>query len=382
MKKNLIVKTLLATILATNILAIGSNVSAAQIKKRVRLGGKNRFETAVEISKEFERGDKIENVLICSNMAWADAMSSSPLSAYKNAPILLTEKNKLTPETKQRLKEMRSVKNIIILGGEGIISNKVFLELKAMKFNVERIGGKDRYETNLKMMNKIPNNIYGPKPKIVNGMDFNQVLSLALDAKMPQPDGTIFINPIFLVQPNATKEHIELIASKLKDSSKYWNDSYQGAFFPSLDKYILNHICNDNYNIFAQLENILGGSIVAIENSYGKENKFACNAYINSFYNDVINLPKDIIKYKEDGALLVNGETFADSLSVSALSAKRHMPIVFANRNIESVLEITTDEEIKYNFTNLFKYTESAYYIGGTAVMPDGRECILNGQNK
>ena len=40
MKKNLIVKTLLATILATNILAIGSNVSAAQIKKRVRLGGK------------------------------------------------------------------------------------------------------------------------------------------------------------------------------------------------------------------------------------------------------------------------------------------------------------------------------------------------------
>src|SRR3712207_6880477 len=65
-------------------------------------------------------------------------MSSSPLSAYKNAPILLTEKNKLTPETKQRLKEMKSVKNIIILGGEGIISNKVFLELKAMKFNVER----------------------------------------------------------------------------------------------------------------------------------------------------------------------------------------------------------------------------------------------------
>src|SRR3712207_7447165 len=68
--------------------------------------------------------------------------------------------------------------------------------------------------------------------------------------------------------------------------------------------------------------------------------------------------------------------------SVSALSAKRHMPIVFANRNIESVLEVTTDEEIKYNFTNLFRYTESAYYIGGTAVMPDGCECILNGQNK
>lgn len=44
-------------------------------------------------------------------------MSCAPFSAYKGSPILLTEPTRLNPKTKARLKDMKNVKNIYVLGG-------------------------------------------------------------------------------------------------------------------------------------------------------------------------------------------------------------------------------------------------------------------------
>lgn len=65
MKKTFIKIILLATLIGANVLGITSNASACTIQKRVRLGGQDRFETAIAVSKEFEKGDKIENILLC-----------------------------------------------------------------------------------------------------------------------------------------------------------------------------------------------------------------------------------------------------------------------------------------------------------------------------
>ncbi len=68
--------------------------------------------------------------------------------------MLLTSSNTLSKETKETLKKIKPSK-VYIIGGTGAISNKVkqavITEGSIPKGNIERVSGKDRYETSLKV---------------------------------------------------------------------------------------------------------------------------------------------------------------------------------------------------------------------------------------
>ena len=137
------------------------------------LAGDNRYETAVEIAKEYVgiKGTKnptsatntITDIVLVNGNALVDGLSAAPLAAKKDAPVLLTEADSLPKATKAYLKELMAdhlvgadkSATIHLVGGESVLSKSLERELKALGFSVERYGGDNREETSLEVAEAI-----------------------------------------------------------------------------------------------------------------------------------------------------------------------------------------------------------------------------------
>ncbi len=110
-----------------------------------RIEGADRFETAVEISKDhFASAD---TAILATGRVFADGLSASGLAGAYNAPILLTEPNVLPAVVAQELVRL-GVSHVIICGDERAVSAGVEGAVASLgDIEVERIGGADRYET-------------------------------------------------------------------------------------------------------------------------------------------------------------------------------------------------------------------------------------------
>ena len=87
-----------------------------------RIAGKNRFDTAYQISQKLA----YENIILASGASFPDALAATPLAVVLEAPIVLTERDILPEETKTALKK---AKNIYVVGGQGVISQKVLEDI-------------------------------------------------------------------------------------------------------------------------------------------------------------------------------------------------------------------------------------------------------------
>lgn len=142
------------------------------------LGGATRFETAVELSKsKFDSSDYV--VLINKNSIF-DGISATPLATAVKAPILYTEAKYIQESTKQEIKRL-SAKNVIIIGGEGVVTGNVVNELKSIGVsNIVRLGGATRYDTALEVAKYINSNCYGVSEIfLVNGTADADAMSVA-----------------------------------------------------------------------------------------------------------------------------------------------------------------------------------------------------------
>ncbi|UUV14350.1 cell wall-binding repeat-containing protein [Clostridioides difficile] len=130
------------------------------------LTGDDRYETAIRISK---RGfESAENVILVNSTSIPDALSATPFSYTKNAPILLTKKKKLNANTEEEIKRLKA-KNIYIMGGENTVSSDLEKELKLKGFTIIRIGGVDRYSTSLKIAKEMDKIVDLEKVFVANG---------------------------------------------------------------------------------------------------------------------------------------------------------------------------------------------------------------------
>lgn len=191
-KKQIIAKVMATTMLSSTLAStFVTTASAAQPKATVNsstiLAGTDRYETAIKIS-ENGWSSATNAVLINGETGLVDALTATPYASLKNAPILITHKDNLTPATLTRLKAM-NVKNVDIVGGVNSVSENVVNQLKANGMTVNRIAGNSRYETGLavaKAMDKISD---VSKIAVVNGEkglpDAVSVAAPAADNKMP-----------------------------------------------------------------------------------------------------------------------------------------------------------------------------------------------------
>jgi N-acetylmuramoyl-L-alanine amidase len=140
-----------------------------------RIDGKDRFEVAVNISKEKWPNGGGNTVILANYNAFADALSASPLAYKHMAPILLSHPNKLTAVTKEEIIRL-GANQVIIVGGTASISTNIENELKSMQITVHRIGGKDRFEVSASIAEKLPK---PQKAIIAYGLNFPDALAIA-----------------------------------------------------------------------------------------------------------------------------------------------------------------------------------------------------------
>ncbi|NYE03611.1 2',3'-cyclic-nucleotide 2'-phosphodiesterase/3'-nucleotidase/5'-nucleotidase [Bacillus niacini] len=139
-----------------------------------RLAGLDRYETAVQVSKQ--GWDSAETVIIVRGDDFADALAAAPLAYKYNAPILLTQTDSLNEDTKKEIKRLGATKAIVV-GGKNVVSNRVTNALSA-KLNlwVKRISGETRFDTAAAISNELGN---PAKVVLVNGFNYPDAISAA-----------------------------------------------------------------------------------------------------------------------------------------------------------------------------------------------------------
>lgn len=140
-----------------------------------RISGLDRFEVAVNISKQnWPQG--ANTVFISNYLAFADALSATPLAYRNNAPILLSHQGGLTAVTKQEIIRLKP-QNVVLVGGTGSLSSQVVSDLKSIGIpNVTRIDGKNRFEVSANVASRMPKS---STVIVANGFVFADALSIA-----------------------------------------------------------------------------------------------------------------------------------------------------------------------------------------------------------
>ncbi len=126
---------------------------AAALTVHERIAGPNRFLTAVEISKA--GWSTADTVILARSDNFPDALAGAPLAYFHSAPILITYTASLHSAVEMEIQRL-GADHIIILGGTGAISQTVENALIQKGLTVERIGGKNRYETAALIAAKLP----------------------------------------------------------------------------------------------------------------------------------------------------------------------------------------------------------------------------------
>ncbi|MBY6037090.1 N-acetylmuramoyl-L-alanine amidase [Fictibacillus nanhaiensis] len=244
-----------------------------------RIDGKNRFEVAVNVSKN---GWSRSNTVIVTNyLAYADALSASPLAYKKDAPILLTQNNHITPITKNEINRLNA-KEAVIIGGTGSISNHAENELKSMGLSVTRIDGKDRFVVAQNIAMQLSNK---GKAVIAYGLNFPDALAIA---------------------PFAARNEYPILLSS--------NDSLPSATKNALkDKNITStYIIGGEASVSNSVKNQLPSPI-----RIGGANRFEVAENVIRQLN-----------LTTQTAFLSSGLDFADALTGSVLAAKKNAPLL------------------------------------------------------
>ncbi|MGH4138644.1 cell wall-binding repeat-containing protein [Clostridium sp.] len=317
-------------------ICLSSQVYAKDNYNIKRITGENRYETSANISIEFNNST-VQNVIIASGNNFPDALSGSVLSKKLNAPILLVDK---TIETSSN--SINYIKNhltkggtIYILGGNSSVNESFSEHFKSLDYNVKRLGGSNRFDTNKTIVSFI--NVEKGTPVIaVNGYGFADALSISsIAASKGYP--ILMINKINL--PSESKDMLKKI-----QPSKVFVIGGEGS--------LNNSIIDELKNGVPSLDN---SSIVRISGS----NRYETSLNICKYFN-----------LDTDSAVVVSGKSFPDALSGSALAAKLNAPIILTDGS---------------NIIQQKRYLDSTNYLnlillGGKSSVSTAAEDILNGK--
>lgn len=175
-----------------------------------RLSGVDRYETSVEIAYD-GWGYSANEVILSTGQDFPDALAAGPLANQLDAPILLTKKDQLPNAVVDYIYDS-NVSKVTIIGGTGVVSAKVEQYLKTeLGVKVERIAGKDRFDTAAQISDRLVNYNGDSTAYVVNGRNFPDALSIAPIAAR---EGA----PILLVESNSIPTTTSNKLKKYKDT--------------------------------------------------------------------------------------------------------------------------------------------------------------------
>ncbi|MGI1658771.1 MAG: cell wall-binding repeat-containing protein [Desulfitobacterium sp.] len=183
-----------------------------KIVVKEELGGKDRFETAKNIAEQLKG---VQGVMVTTAFKNADALSIASIAAAKNMPILLVHPNEGLEVQEEYLDSIKDqVKETYVLGGETLVSKKVYEELPGKDGESKiRIFGDDRFDTNLKVLKTFSDLKYD-KVYVGNGFDNHLVDALVVSALAAKTN-----SPIVLTNNQLSKKVEDFLLPKLGEKS-------------------------------------------------------------------------------------------------------------------------------------------------------------------
>ena len=254
----------------------------AELTGVTRIFGADRYETAfktAEVLKQQLGVEKFNNIVVACGDNFADALGGSYLAAKKNAPILLVKSSKIDAVKSYIKANLNPGGTVYLLGGTAAIPSAMDKGLDG--FNVKRLAGATRYDTNLLILEEA--GVTNEDILICTGKNFADSLSAAAAGR-----------PILLVKDS------------LNDSQK---------------SFLQSHAANKKY--------ILGGTAAvstSVENqakAYGTVERIGGNTR----YETSVLIAKEFFPNATQAALAY-AQNFPDGLSGGALAYAMKAPLV------------------------------------------------------
>ncbi|PIJ12491.1 hypothetical protein BMH32_05850 [Leucobacter sp. OLJS4] len=294
-----------------------------------RLGGANRYETAVKVSKDsYPRGAK--SVVIARSDLAPDALSAAPFAVKQNAPVLLTPPTSLVKDTKAEIKRL-GADTVYIAGGTGAISAAVEAEIRGMGVKIVRMAGSDRYATSVKIAQTGWKN-GSEKAFVATGRDYPDALSAGSAA------GATGV-PVILV--DGVQKNLNAAAKS------------------TLAKYGTKHlyIAGGNGAVSTGIESTMRSGGKTVERFAGAT-RYETSAAIAKQWHT-----------KGGLVYLATGVDFPDALAGSAVAGAQDAPIMLTMKNC-------VPKPVKDTITGTIK-PQAGVVLGGTGVISDR---VLNTQ--
>lgn len=138
--------------------SISSSVVKTLEKKGLsveRISGNSRYSTALNIAKKIrEKNPESKNAIVVSGENFADALSVSSLANESKSPIILTSSKYMPKDVKDTMNSW-GINKLTVVGGKNSVSDASVSGIKSNK--LERIQGKNRYETSALVVGKLNN---------------------------------------------------------------------------------------------------------------------------------------------------------------------------------------------------------------------------------
>lgn len=138
--------------------------------KVTRLGGADRYETALQVAKKLGKSGE---VALVNGSNFRDGMSIASIAAMKGMPIILIGENYMPPSVKKYLGNTTKMDQIYVIGDKNTISDNVIKGLS----NVKRIGTGNVYGENVSIIEAFKNEISTGTLYIASARDFPDSLS-------------------------------------------------------------------------------------------------------------------------------------------------------------------------------------------------------------
>lgn len=267
------------------------------------LAGMDRYLTSAQVSKNgFTSSDNV--VLVSGESdALVDGLTSTPLAASLNAPILLTKSDELPSCIIDEIDRL-GAKNIYIVGGENSISNNISSKLERYYGkNVKRIDGNDRYETSIAIGEEVVKNT---KIKgdvfVVGGYGMADALSISSVSAAKR-------SPIILTK----KDDLSI------DAKHFLDRNASDTYIVGGKSQVSNHVSKDIVDIGLTTKRLSG-----------ETRQDTNGAVISEFYTN----GKEF--YDNEGVVFAKSEDsgLVDALGAGVYAGKVKAPIVLASKGL------------------------------------------------
>lgn len=184
-----------------------------------RISGQDRYDTMREtVLSAFGKSDW---AILASGGDFADALAAQALAGARRAPVVLTARDRLSPQARDVLERLGS-RHVVVVGGQSAVSEAALSEARSVSGDAVRVAGTDRYATSLAALRAAREAGSASDTVLVaTGTDFADALSagpLSWKAASPVvlvgPDGTLGADALSAIRSDPRIRRVVLLGGE------------------------------------------------------------------------------------------------------------------------------------------------------------------------